>query len=53
MSNSDATPGIVAIILGTLVASVAITQVTGSYMHWPFVLAGIAAGLLAVRSINR
>lgn len=53
MKHSDATSGIVAIIVGILVVSGAITQVTNSFFHWPLVLAGIAVGLLAVRSINR
>ena len=45
--------GIAGIIAATIAASMMITGVTGSCIHWPFVLLGIVVGLMAVDSINR
>ena len=53
MNPSNATPGIGAIVAGVLFVSAAISLVTGTHAHWPIVLAGIAVGLMAVRSIHR
>jgi hypothetical protein len=53
MSGSNATPGIVAIIAGILLVTGIMTLVTGSLFDWLFVLAGIAVGLMAFRSIGR
>ena len=56
MPNFSSTPGgggIAWIVTATVIASVLMTEVMGIYSHWPFVLFGLAIGLLAVRSINR
>ncbi len=53
MGDSSSTPGIGLLILGMLVASEIITLVTGMYSHWPFVILGIVAGLMAMSAINR
>jgi hypothetical protein len=53
MRNGNADIGIVGIIAGFLIVSAIITEVTGSFMHWPFIVAGIIVGLAAVRAINR
>jgi hypothetical protein len=56
MGSSNGVPGasgIVAIIVGTIVVSEIITEVTGTTIHWLFVIPGILMGLLAVKSINR
>lgn len=45
--------GIAAIVLACLGVSGVISTVTGAYVHWPFVLAGIVVGLWAVQFINR
>lgn len=52
-SNVPGASGIVFIVVGSLVVSVIITQVTGSYVHWLPVVLGLIVGLLTVRSINR
>ena len=41
--------GLVALML---LASVIMTLVTGSCIHWPFVVAGIIVGLMAARSVR-
>ena len=56
MTNSNSTPGvggIAGIVIGTIAVSVIISEVSGTYLHWPFVLLGIIVGLMAVRAINR
>ena len=53
MGGSSSTPGIGLLILGFLVVSEVITLATGEVIHWPFVVAGIVVGLMAVSSINR
>ena len=45
--------GIAAIVLACLGVSGVISTVTGAYVHWPFVLAGIVVGLWAVQFIHR
>jgi preprotein translocase subunit SecD len=45
--------GIIAIIGACLAVSAIMTVVTGSFMHWPFVLAGLGVGCWAVASINK
>jgi hypothetical protein len=52
MGSSSSAAGIAMIVVGILVVSEIITQVTGSVIHWPFVLLGLAVGLLAARSIR-
>lgn len=47
MRNPDA--GINGIIAGVVGVSVIITLVTGSFIHWPIVAAGVLAGLTAAR----
>ena len=50
------TPGPAGIIvfIGTCLAvSAIITLVTGSFIHWPFILAGLGMGCWAVTSINK
>ena len=44
--------GVATIVTGFIGASVIITLTTGSYFHWPFVVAGIFVGLMAARSIR-
>jgi hypothetical protein len=53
LNDSPGSAGVITIMVGCIVVSWIITFVTGSYAHWPFVLAGIVAGLLAVSSINK
>jgi hypothetical protein len=52
MGSSSSAAGIAMIVLGVLVVSEIITQVTGSVIHWPFVLLGIVVGLMAARSVR-
>lgn len=52
VGNSPGPAGII-IVVACLGVSWVISFVTGSYAHWPFVLAGIVVGLLAVSSINK
>jgi hypothetical protein len=52
-SSPPGADGIFGIIVGTLAVSAIITEVTGTYSHWPFVLLGLIVGLMAVKSINR
>ena len=49
MRSSDSVGGVVAGLIGI---SALMTVFTGSFLHWPFVLGGIAAGLLAGKSIR-
>jgi len=44
--------GVVAIIVATLATSVGITLVTGSLIHWPFIIAGIIVGSMAARMVR-
>lgn len=44
--------GIVLIVVGLIAVSVLVSLVTGTHGHWPFVVLGIAVGLMAVKSIN-
>jgi len=53
VGNSPGPAGTIVIVVACLGVSWAISFVTGSYAHWPFVLAGIVVGLLAVSSINK
>ena len=55
MPNFNSVPGaggIAGIIGLTILASVAITLVTGETIHWIFIAFGIVMGLVAVKSIN-
>ena len=45
--------GLLAITAAVLVTSVSMSIVTGSGAHWPFVLAGLGAGWLSTKSINK
>ena len=47
-----ASGGLSGLIAAILMTAVAISIVTGSHWHWVFILGGIAAGLLATRSIR-
>ena len=49
MRSSDSVGGVVAGVIGV---SLLLTVFSGSFFHWPFVLAGIAAGLMAGKSIR-
>ena len=51
-NSSPGATGIGAIVAGTVVVSTIITMVTGSFVHWPFVTAGILAGLMAAKSVR-
>jgi hypothetical protein len=51
MGNSGS-GGLLGLIAAMLMTAVAISFVTGSHAHWVFILGGIAAGLLATRSIR-
>jgi hypothetical protein len=53
MSNSSSSGGVALIVFGVIAASWIITQVTGAYSHWAFVVPGIAMGLVAVAAIIR
>ena len=54
---SESVPGLPARLFGLiaaiLVVSELMTQITGTYWHWLFALAGIIVGLMAVKSILR
>jgi hypothetical protein len=51
-SNPPGATGIGAIVAGTVGVSVIITLVTGSFVHWPFIVGGLASGLLAAKSVR-
>ena len=53
LQNSSGSAGVIAIVAACLVVSSVITFVTNTFGHWPFLLAGIGVGLLAVRAITR
>ena len=53
LGSSAGCGGIIGIVAGFLVVSAIITLVTGTYVHWLFVVLGIVVGLSAVQSINR
>ena len=40
------------LVFAMLIASEIITQVTGMYAHWAFVIPGIIIGLVAVKAIR-
>ena len=52
-SSPDLSAGLFGIVILILAVSEVITWVTGSYAHWVFIVAGITAGLMAVRVITR
>jgi hypothetical protein len=52
MGNSSLASGIALLVFAMLVASEIITRVTGTYSHWPFVIAGIVMGLIAAKAIR-
>ena len=45
--------GIAAIVISVLVVAIIITLITGYLAHWVPVAAGIAIGILAVKTINQ
>ena len=45
--------GIAGVLAGIISTSVAITVATDSYIHWLFVLAGIAMGLWTARMVDK
>ena len=53
IGSTPGSAGIAVIIATCIAVSAIITVVTGSFVHWPFVIAGIAVGLWAVSSINK
>jgi hypothetical protein len=53
LGNTPGSTGITVIIGACFAVSWVMTVVTGSFVHWPFVLAGIVVGLWAVASINK
>lgn len=53
ISSSPGPAGITVFIGACLAVSAIVTVVTGSFIHWPFVLAGIVVGCWAVASINK
>lgn len=53
ISNTPRSAGITIIIGACLAVSAVISVVTGSFIHWPFILAGLGVGCWAVGSINK
>ena len=56
MGNQNSTPSCHStafFVAATLLVAEVMTRVTGSYVHWPFIILGIIVGLMAVQSINR
>ncbi len=53
MSSQAGSAGIVFIVVACLAAGAGITFLTGEFVHWLPLLAGIIVGLWAVASINR
>jgi hypothetical protein len=45
--------GINGIVVATIILSIIISLLFGTFSHWPFVIAGLAVGLWAARIINR
>jgi len=46
------TPGLGLLVIAIVASAEIMTQVTGMYSHWLFVIPGIIVGLWAVRSIR-
>lgn len=53
INSSSGSAGITIFIGACLAVAAVITMVTGSFIHWPFVFAGIVVGCWAVASINK
>ena len=53
IGNTPGTAGTTIIIGACLAVAAIITAVTESFVHWPFILAGIVVGCWAVASINK
>ncbi|MCU0981795.1 MAG: hypothetical protein MUF25_21810 [Pirellulaceae bacterium] len=53
LGSTPGSAGITIIIGVCLAVAAIITVVTGSFIHWLFILAGIVVGLWAVASINK
>jgi len=53
LGSTPGPAGITIIIGACLAVAAIITVVTGSFIHWPFILAGLGMGCWAVGSINK
>ena len=53
LGSTPGSAGITIIIGACLAVSAIISLVTGSFIHWPFILAGLGMGCWAVGSINK
>lgn len=53
LGSTPGSAGITIIIGACLAVAAIVTVVTGSFIHWPFILAGIGMGCWAVGSINK
>ena len=51
-NSTSGSGGIGGLITGMIVVGMIITLVTGTVIHWPFIVLGIVSGLLAARIVR-